>query len=93
MHQCITSVIIQDEATAKLIVEQTELTTLAVSAEVLPVLADLKKSDSDGKMKSLTTVICFESSFSEEAKQAADDAGLALYTMDYVIDRGREAEG
>lgn len=68
MHQSITSVVIQDEATAKHIIEQTELTTVAVSSEYLPVIAELKKGDSDGKMKSLTTVFCFESAFSEEGK-------------------------
>jgi len=78
--------------------DQTELTTMALSAYVVDKLANMKRDDSakDQLMKRVTNLIVFESDFKtnesyKTSLQNAESAGFTVYCLDEVIEAGRNA--
>lgn len=78
----------------KFVLEQTQLTTMAVSIDYVTKLAKMKIDDTkdEGKMSQLKNLIVFENGITEEMKNLASEAELTLYTLEEVIFKGREAE-
>lgn len=97
MYHGVTTVAFYDtlsqDATA-FIVNQTELTTIACSSDMIKKLSKFKTDDAatdEKNMRHLQNLIVFESDISDEDKKAAEEAGLTLYTFEQVIFKGREA--
>jgi long-chain acyl-CoA synthetase len=97
IHQNIVTVAFYDtlgpDAT-KFVLEQTQLTTMAVSQDYVVKLSKMKIEDTkgEGKMSQLKNLIVFENGITEEMKNVASEADITLYTLEEVIFKGREAE-
>ena len=97
MYNNITTVALYDtlgpDAT-RFILNQTEMTTVAVSIDCVLKLINMKmddaKSDSP-KMHRLANLISFESELTDEMRAKAGEAAIQLYSMEEVIMKGREA--
>jgi long-chain acyl-CoA synthetase len=97
IHQSITTVALYDTLGAEatmFVLEQTQMTTMAVSEDYVVKLAKMKIADiqADGKMTLLKNLIVFENGITEEMKNLASEADITLYTLEEVIFKGREAE-
>ena len=69
MHMSITTVAFYDTLgpeASKFMMNQTEMTTIAVSKDYVPKLAKMKKEDKEGKMKLMKNIIVFEEDTPEE---------------------------
>jgi long-subunit acyl-CoA synthetase (AMP-forming) len=75
-------------------INQTQMTTIAVSSDYLVKLAKLKQESdaSDGMMKTLTNIIVFESKVTDEEKNACQKAGLNLYSQDEILSKGKACD-
>ena len=93
MHRRVTTIALYDtlgpDAT-KFVVDQTQLTTIACTTDCVGKLCDLKKADGeDGKMKTLHNLITFDES-SPEQKALCDEANIKIYTLNEVLEKGKE---
>lgn len=96
MQQSVTTVAFFDTLgpdAQKFIINQTEMTTMVVSYEFLNKLAKTTKEDRTGedKLKTLKNIVVFESEIKPEDKALCDEAGLNVYTMQNLYDKGVEA--
>jgi len=92
-HQSITTVAFFDTLgpdAQKYIINQTEMTTIAVSKDYIKGLATAKVSDADGKLKTLENIVVFESDISDEDKKLCEEAKLTLYTLDDLYEKGKK---
>ena len=97
MYQGVTTVAFYDtlsQDATSFIVNQTELTTIACSVDMVKKLSKFKVDDAqtdEKNMRHLAQLIVFENTIPDEEKKAAEEAGLTLYTFEQVIFKGREA--
>lgn len=98
IHQSITTVALYDtlgQDAIRFVVAQTELSTIAVSIEYVKKLAQLKIDDmkmDEQKMTTLKNLIVFENALTPEDKEIAEQAGISLYTIDELIQIGKDAK-
>jgi long-chain acyl-CoA synthetase len=76
----------------RFIVNQTKLSTISIAKEYIQKLCNVKLEDQDGKMETLKNLVVFEEDLSQEERTLAEKAGLAIFTMQEVIMKGREAK-
>ena len=96
MHQSITTVAFYDTLgpeASKFMIDQTEMTTIAVSKDYIPKLTKMKNDDEFGKMKSLQNIIVFEEDTPEEHLKEATDSGFSVYTLKQIYEKGKEVGG
>lgn len=72
------------------ILQETGLTTIALSELNLKAFMKLKENDSEGKMGGVKNIIWLEEKISQEHKEMLEGAGLAVHLYRGVIDKGRE---
>ena len=93
-HQGVTSVALYDTLGAdatRFIIDQTKLATVSMSNDQIEKICKLKQEDAASDnvlMGSLKNLIAF-TDISDSEKKAADEAGIALYTFDQVIAKGK----
>lgn len=103
MYQGITTVALFDTLgpdASKFILNQTEMTTMAVSIEYVTQLSKMKIEDQESgapKMHRLKNLIVFENAIIEdenyqEARELAEKAGITLHTLSSVLEAGRGSE-
>jgi len=95
MQQSVTTVAFFDTLgpdAQKFIINQTEMTTLIVSYDYLNKLAKTVKEDRDGenKIPSLKNIVVLENEIKAEEKALCDEAGLTVYTLQNLYDKGVE---
>lgn len=84
MHNGWTTVALYDtlgDESSKFICDQTEVTSMACSADMIEKLCNLKKSDSDGKMRRVVNLITWESEIKKEMLDLCEAAGYKVYTF------------
>jgi long-chain acyl-CoA synthetase len=92
MHQKVTTVALYDtlgQDAMRFVVNQTQLSTIAVSIEYVQKLSQLKLDDQgmdEQKMTTLKNLIVFEDALTDKDKEIAEKAGITLYTMDQLIE-------
>mmetsp|Transcript_24508 Transcript_24508/g.38010 ORF Transcript_24508/g.38010 Transcript_24508/m.38010 type:complete len:382 (-) Transcript_24508:409-1554(-) len=74
----------------KYIIDQTQLTTIAISSDYIAPISNLKLADSENLMKSLANLVVFESDITDADKELAAKAGIKLITFAEVEAKGRE---
>jgi len=97
MYQGCTTIALYDTLgpdAAKFVFNQTRMATVFCSYEFVASLSKLKMEDAkngEGKMTSLKNIVVYEDNIRNEDKSIADEAGLNLVTMSYVIFKGEES--
>ena len=69
--------------------DQTELTTIACSADLVKKICDLKKDDPDGKMTKVVNIVSFESNVPKDVLALADEVQISVTTFDEIIEAGK----
>lgn len=100
MFQKTTSVALYDTLgpdAIEFVCNQTEMTSISISKDYIAKLSQLKiddskKADGDKKMHRLKNLIVFEDDFTNEDKELATSANINLFTMQQVIETGRQAK-
>lgn len=93
MHNGVTSVAFYDTLgpdAARYICNQTELTTIACSSDLIDKLVKLKKDDPEGRMKKVVNLLSFESNITEATLVNAKSQGVTVITFDQIIKKGKE---
>ena len=66
----------------KYILDQTELTTISTTPDLLNKIFDMKRDDSEGKMKHVANIIVFEDGFIDmKHQETAKSVGLSLVSF------------
>lgn len=94
MFQGVTTVAFFDtlgEDAMKFVVNQTQLTSIAVSKDLIGRACSLKASDPQGMTKTFENLIVFEEDLSDDDKKKISDAGLKLLHLSELTAKGKEA--
>lgn len=75
---------------ARFVVNQTELSTICCSKDLIENIIKLKAEDPDKKMASLHNIVSFESDIAQELLAAADAQNIKITTFDEVLQAGKE---
>jgi len=77
----------------KYIIDETEMTTLIVSYDYLTKLAQTTLEDRSGAgmMKTLANIVVFENEIKDSDKALCEEAGLNVYTLEMLYQKGLEA--
>lgn len=98
MRQKITSVALYDTLgvdAMRFIINQTEMTTVALSNDLIDKLCKLKIDDQsmeEQKMHRVVNLIAFEDHITDDNKSNAEKAGITIYTFNQIIAKGKEVE-
>lgn len=93
MYNNATSVAFYDTlgpAAAKFICMQTELTTIACTADQVEKILKLKEDDPEGKMEKVTNIIIYEPTINQDLLKLADTVGVSLTTIEECIEVGKQ---
>lgn len=71
------------------IIQETEMTTIALSEINFRAFMKLKENDTEGKMGTVKNIIWLEQKITPEQKQALEEAELIIHLYWTVIDKGR----
>lgn len=74
---------------SKYICDQTELTTIACSSDLVGKILKLKEDDPDGKMSRVVNVISFNA-VPDEQVNLAGELGVKIVTFDELLKAGKE---
>jgi len=77
------------------IINQTQMTTIAASNDIIGSILDLKSNDmkldpSERKIENLKNIINMDEDLLDEDKEKADKLGMNVYTFEEVISAGKE---
>lgn len=92
MHNNATSVALYDTLgpdAARYIMEQTGLTTMACSNDLVKMVCKLKQEDPEGKCTNLVNIVSFGGPVEQEAKDIAGEVGIKLITYEEVLAAGK----
>ena len=53
-------------------------------------MAENKKTDDEGKLATLVNLVSMEGKVDAELQKLCDEAGLTVYTMDELVEKGAE---
>ena len=96
MQQSITTVAFFDTLgpdAQKFIINQTEMTTMVVSYDYLNKFAKTTIEDrtGDNKLQTLKNIVVFENEILDEDRKLCEEAGLNVYTLEELYQKGVEA--
>lgn len=96
MRQQITSVALYDtlgKEAMRFIINQTEMTTVALSNDLINKLCQLKIDDStmdEQRVHRVVNLVAFEDNVTDENKEMAEKAGIKIFTFSEIISKGKE---
>ena len=90
----ITSVTLYDTlgtGASQYICEQTELSTIVTSADLILKICTMKtgEDDPEGKMKGVKTIVSFEDDVPAQSLKMAEKVGINIMTMNDIIEAGK----
>lgn len=75
---------------ARFVCDQTQLSTIVCSDDLVGPMIKLKADDPQGKMKKLTTIVQFEKNITSDNTNAGKQVGIEIITFEDVIAAGKD---